>query len=122
LSGSYQNKSWGRYRTLFSRPDCMVKYLHIKPNTGMSFQRHFKRQELWFVQKGKLEIRWSQGLEKEPEKNYSIKILKKFDWWYITSSSWHQIINPTDKEVRVIEVQFGEECAADDIERLSYYD
>ena len=115
-------RSWGKFSTLFSRPDCKVKHLHVSANTGMSFQRHFKRQELWFVQKGEIEVRWAARYEFDPERNYSRKLLKKFDWWYVPLQGWHQIINPTDEPATVIEVQFGEQCVEDDIERLSYYD
>ena len=122
MSSLYVNRSWGRYETLFNRTDCKVKYLRIKPKTGMSFQRHFKRQELWFIQDGELEIKWCLGDNKTPGTSYFIKKLKKFDWWYVISANWHQVINPTDDYTTVIEVQFGEECVDDDIERLFYYD
>jgi mannose-6-phosphate isomerase-like protein (cupin superfamily) len=30
---------------------------------------------------------------------------------------WHQISNPFDKIARIIEIQYGEECKEEDIER-----
>ena len=118
----FSNRRWGKFSTLFARPDCKVKHLHVFPETGMSFQRHFKREELWFIQEGEIEVRWAPRYESEPETTYTRKVLKKFDWWYVPLQGWHQIVNTTDKPATVIEVQFGEECIEDDIERLSYYD
>ena len=31
---------------------------------------------------------------------------------------WHQICNPFDKTAHIIEIQYGEECKEDDIERF----
>ena len=118
----HADRSWGKYSIMWTRSDCKVKHLTVNPKTGMSFQRHFKRQELWFIQEGEIEVRWSFRSEADPERNYNKRLLKKFDWYYVPLQEWHQIINLTDKEAHIIEIQFGEECIEDDIERLSYYD
>jgi mannose-6-phosphate isomerase-like protein (cupin superfamily) len=34
---------------------------------------------------------------------------------------WHQITNPFDETCHLIEIQYGEECIEDDIERTEYY-
>ena len=41
---------------------------------------------------------------------------------YINKEEWHQLINETDEPLIIIEIQFGEKCDEDDIERLFYYE
>ena len=83
----------------------------------MSFQRHFKRSELWFVSHGKCEVNYSN---KDPNKIKKI-ILQKGDRFDVPVTSWHQITNPFEDECRIIEIQYGQSTNEDDIERLSYY-
>ena len=45
-------KVWGLFYNLFDSDDVKVKELIIKPQKGMSFQRHKKRNEIWLVSKG----------------------------------------------------------------------
>ena len=33
---------------------------------------------------------------------------------------WHQIINPFNEPVHIIEIQYGDECIEEDIERINY--
>jgi mannose-6-phosphate isomerase-like protein (cupin superfamily) len=35
----------------------------------------------------------------------------------IPAGEWHQLINPTDKPCKIVEIQYGTECEEDDIER-----
>ena len=41
----------------------------------------------------------------------------KFDYHIVPVEQWHQICNPFDKAAHIIELQYGEECKEDDIER-----
>ena len=36
---------------------------------------------------------------------------------YINRNEWHQLVNKTDNPLKVIEIQFGEQCVEEDIER-----
>jgi cytidyltransferase-like protein len=108
---------WGNFFDLFSDDYVKVKELIVYPKQGMSFQKHFKRNELWFVSHGKCEINYSHN---DPEK-VSKTQLQKGDRFDVPVFSWHQITNPFNEECRIIEIQYGEETIEEDIERLSYY-
>ena len=99
---------------LFETKHIKVKELIIEPGKAMSFQRHFKRNEIWLVSDGECEINSSD--EESPKNVYKIK-LKKFDYFLVPLGKWHQIINSSEKQAHIIEIQYGEECNEDDIER-----
>ena len=81
----------------------------------MSFQRHLKRNEIWLVSEGVCEVMSSkEELPKSPRK---IK-LKKYDHFIVPIGEWHQIINSSEKQTHIIEIQYGDECKEDDIERI----
>ena len=108
---------WGNFYDLFQDNFVKVKELIVNPNQGMSFQRHFKRSEVWFISHGKCEVNFSLD---NPEIISTIT-LEKGDRFDVPVSSWHQIINPFKEEGSIIEIQYGEETNEEDIERLSYY-
>ena len=56
----------------------------------MSYQRHFKRSEIWLVSSGKCNVNFS----KDDTEKYETKVLKKFDYFHVPVTSWHQIFNP----------------------------
>ena len=113
----YTKRLWGDFYDLFSDDYVKVKELIVFPKEGMSFQRHFKRNELWFVSHGKCDVNYSH---QDPDNVLTIQ-LQKGDRFDVPVSSWHQITNPYDEECRIIEIQYGEETIEEDIERLSYY-
>ena len=91
-----------------------VKELIIGSGKSMSFQKHFKRNEIWFVSEGSCTIFYSDDTD-----NKNIKELKlnKFDHYFVPVGHWHQITNPFSLETHIIEIQYGEECIESDIER-----
>ena len=94
-----------------------VKELIVDPGKGMSFQKHFKRYEIWMVSKGSCVVNFSKD---DPDNKQSIQ-LNKFDHYLVPLGEWHQITNPFDETCHLIEIQYGEECVEDDIERTEYY-
>ncbi|MDB2370105.1 adenylyltransferase/cytidyltransferase family protein [Gammaproteobacteria bacterium] len=108
---------WGNFYDLFQDEFVKVKELIVHPNQGMSFQRHFKRSELWFVSHGRCEVNFSESSPKEIKS----VILKQGESFHVPVSSWHQITNPFDQECKIIEIQYGQETTEDDIERLYHY-
>ena len=89
----------------------------MAPGKGMSFQRHFKRNEIWFISKGSCEVNFS---ESSPDNPSLIKLTTE-EVFHVKIGNWHQIINPYEDPCHIIEIQYGEETNEDDIERLSYY-
>ena len=48
----HEERSGGLFIILFEEDNVKVKELVVDPGKGMSFQRHFKRNEIWLVSKG----------------------------------------------------------------------
>jgi mannose-6-phosphate isomerase-like protein (cupin superfamily) len=113
----HEERLWGEFYNLFEESQVKVKELIVNPGKGMSFQRHFKRSEIWMVSKGSCIVNYSKG---DPDKKESIK-LNTFDHYLVPLGEWHQITNPFEKSCHLIEIQYGEACIEDDIERTEYY-
>ena len=82
----------------------------------MSFQRHLKRNEIWLVSEGSCEVNSCTSNSKLKSKKIK---LNKFDHYLVPIGKWHQIVNPYSKPTHIIEIQYGEECVEDDIERIN---
>ena len=108
---------WGRFYNLFTDNKVKLKELIVDPGKGMSLQKHFYRDEIWFVSKGECIVNFSnEGPEQIKEFH-----LKEHDSFSVKKNEWHQITNPFNKECKIIEVQYGEKTDEDDIERHSFY-
>ena len=114
-----ERRVWGEFSDLFQDNAVRVKELIIEPGKGNSYQRHFKRSELWFVSKGECVVKHGRDTDKPHE--YDTINLKTDEQIHIQVSDWHQIINITEEPCHIIEIQYGEETTEDDIERLEYY-
>ena len=114
----YEERLWGSFYNLFEDgSEVKVKELIVHPGKGMSFQKHFKRSEIWMVSKGSCIVNYSKN---DPDKKENIQ-LNKFDHYLVPLGEWHQITNPFEETCHLIEIQYGEECVEDDIERTEYY-
>jgi mannose-6-phosphate isomerase-like protein (cupin superfamily) len=113
----HEERLWGSFYNLFEEEQVKVKELIVSPGKGMSFQKHFKRNEIWLVSHGSCVVNYSKDL---PNNKKNIQ-LNKFDHYFVPVGEWHQITNPFDETCHLIEIQYGEECIEDDIERTEYY-
>ena len=113
----YEERLWGSFYNLFEKEQVKVKELIVDPGKGMSFQKHFKRHEIWMVSQGSCVVNYSKS---NPNNKKNIQ-LNKFDHYLVPLGEWHQITNPFDETCHLIEIQYGEECVEDDIERTEYY-
>ena len=43
---------WGRWEVLLDEPDYKVKRITVNPGHRLSYQKHFKRKEHWFLVQG----------------------------------------------------------------------
>lgn len=103
----WEKRNWGAFYELFVDEQVKVKELIIHPFKYTSYQRHFKRNEIWLVSKGSCTIRL----------NDTIDILDTHDYLIVKVGDWHQIINNTDIPCHIIEIQYGEDTIEEDIER-----
>ena len=101
--GKITETRWGSYNVLFEQDGYKIKTLHIKPGKSLSDQRHFKRNEHWFILEGELSINGD--------------LYHQNDYINIPVENWHLAANITNKPCVVCEVQYGSECIEDDIER-----
>ena len=113
----HEERLWGSFYNLFEEEQVKVKELIVAPGKGMSFQKHFKRNEIWMVSKGSCIVNYSKD---DPENKQNVK-LDKFDHYLVPVGDWHQITNPFKEACHLIEIQYGEECVEDDIERTENY-
>ena len=109
-----ENRNWGSFNILFHNQGVKVKELVIQPEKRMSFQRHFKRSEIWLVSQGSCEVLLSEG----DNKNRRKICLKSHDYFVVKREEWHQIINIEKESCHIIEIQYGDACDEKDIERL----
>jgi len=113
----HEDRIWGSFYNLFEGEGVKVKELIVDPGKGMSFQKHFKRHEIWLVSQGSCVVNYS----KDSPENREHVTLNKFDKYIVPLGEWHQITNPFEATCRIIEIQYGEEVVEDDIERIDYY-
>ena len=116
--GNSEERIWGKFFNLYQDQKIKIKELIINPKKGISLQRHFKRDEVWFVSKGECKVKFKADTGSEFE-NYHLKLQDVFK---VCKQDWHQIYNPFKEECRIIEIQYGEETSEEDIERLEFYE
>jgi cytidyltransferase-like protein len=106
-------RSWGYYRVLHDVPGMKVKELTVNPGQSLSMQRHWLRHEYWIVQDGTAVVnsKTSGGYALPP------KTLYKYNEHHVPMLEWHQLSNPYDVPLRIVEIQYGERCVEEDIER-----
>jgi cytidyltransferase-like protein len=107
-------RPWGYYRVLHQDgPGVKVKELTVNPGCSLSMQRHQHRYEHWFVTEGTATINTLDTDNNTVMKNFVMKNMQT----YIGREEWHQLINKNETPLKVIEIQFGEQCTEEDIER-----
>ena len=114
----FEEREWGSFFNLFQTTNIKVKELIIHPQKEISFQRHFKRNEIWLISSGTCYVTFANNNNLTEIKKIK---LNKYDHYLVPVKAWHQISNISDKPVHIIEIQYGDECIEDDIERIEYY-
>ena len=99
---------WGSFEVLSEASDHKVKRIIVEPGGCLSLQLHHLRSEHWFVVSGKGVVTIN-GNKKSLRLGSSLDIPKK---------AKHRVQNSSDDNLIFIEVQTGEYCGDDDIERF----
>ena len=108
-------RSWGYYRVLHEvGANTKLKELTVNPKTCLSMQRHEKRAEFWFVAEGEATVYTVDPHSTDQELMASPA---KHQHTFIRLNEWHQLCNETDHPLKLIEIQYGEDCVEEDIER-----
>ena len=107
-------RDWGYYRTIHEpNRQVKVKELTVMPGQRLSMQRHQDRAEHWFVAEGTATV-YSLNRSTDQE------LLGEFhehQALHISRTQWHQLCNEGEVPLRVVEIQYGERCEEEDIER-----
>lgn len=105
----HDKRPWGSFTVLDEADDYKVKRLEVLPQKRLSYQRHARRAEHWYVVRGiaKVTLNGNEILLKSGE---SLDVL---------CGDAHRIENPEAEETLIlIETQTGDYFGEDDIERL----
>jgi cytidyltransferase-like protein len=109
-------RPWGYYRVLHEvGAGTKVKELTVNPGQRLSMQRHKERAEHWFVAEGSATVYTIDDKTTDSELE---GIYNKHQYVHIDNRAWHQLCNETTEPLKVIEIQYGENCVEADIERL----
>jgi mannose-6-phosphate isomerase len=103
-----EQRPWGTYTVLDGDEVHKVKRIVVWPGKRLSYQRHARRSEHWFIVQG-------TGLVTVDGIQSTVAAGRSID---IPVGSNHRMENPTDADLVFVEVQHGEYFGEDDIVRL----
>ena len=108
-------RPWGYYRVIHNVGEqTKVKELTVNPGHRLSMQKHQQRAEHWFVAEGTATVLTID----EKSTDVDIKgVYNKHEYVHISKTEWHQLCNDTNEPLKMIEIQYGETCVEEDIER-----
>jgi D-beta-D-heptose 7-phosphate kinase/D-beta-D-heptose 1-phosphate adenosyltransferase len=108
------DRVWGYYRVLHEQDkEVKLKELTVDPGKCLSMQRHKDRGEHWFVAEGTATVySLNRSTDVELKGTY-----EKFESLHISKTEWHQLCNEAEVPLKIIEIQYGDNCIEDDIER-----
>jgi mannose-6-phosphate isomerase len=107
-SPKYDERPWGSFTVLDEGEGFKVKRIEVLPAKRLSYQKHARRAEHWFVVEGTAKITLD-GAE----------IIKKAgEAIDIPLGAAHRVENPGEELMVFIEVQRGDYLGEDDIVRL----
>jgi mannose-6-phosphate isomerase len=108
MSADESVRPWGRYEVLQESAQHKVKCIYVNPGSRLSYQRHEKRAEHWFIVSGFATV--------VLDGNTFTRIAgETVD---IEMGQLHRIGNNGSDELIFIEVQTGTYFGEDDIERI----
>jgi mannose-6-phosphate isomerase len=107
-SAEFDERPWGSFFILDDAEDHKVKRMVVRPGKRLSYQRHARRSEHWFVVHGRGVVT-IDGVQSEVTPGTAVDIP-------VTAA--HRIENDGTEDLVFIEVQHGEYFGEDDIVRL----
>ena len=108
MIGERDERPWGSYVVLDETPGHKVKRIEVRPGCRLSYQRHGRRAEHWFVVSGNADV--TLGGESQ-----RLAVGAAID---VPIGVAHRVGNSGAHDLVFIEVQHGEYFGEDDIERL----
>jgi mannose-6-phosphate isomerase len=108
MSSERDVRPWGSYEVLVDAPDHKVKQLVVLPGKRLSYQKHARRSEHWFIVRG-------QGVVTLNDQTREVGPGVAVD---IEQGASHRIENTGTTDLVFVEVQHGEYFGEDDIIRF----
>jgi mannose-6-phosphate isomerase len=107
-NSDHEKRPWGAFFILDEGVNFKVKRIEVFPSKRLSYQRHARRSEHWFV---------TQGIAKVTLNDREI-LLKTGESIDILVGDKHRVENPGSETLIFIETQTGDYFGEDDIERF----
>ena len=105
----HDERPWGSYTVLDDEaPDHKVKRIVVRPGHRLSYQRHSRRSEHWFIVSGRARVT-IEGVERDLVAGQAVDVPR---------GSAHRIEATGSGDLVFVEVQHGDYFGEDDIERL----
>jgi len=104
----FDQRPWGSYTVLEEDRGFKVKRIEVLPGKRLSYQKHAKRAEHWFVVEGTAKVTLD-------DEEITVKAGEAID---IPIGAAHRVENPNEENLVFIEVQRGSYLGEDDIVRL----
>jgi mannose-6-phosphate isomerase len=109
VTGEHDERPWGSYTVLDdTTADHKVKRMVVTPGRRLSYQRHARRAEHWFVVRGRGLVTLD-GTDRQVGPGDSVEV---------PVGAAHRIENVGDVDLVFVEVQRGDYFGEDDIVRL----
>jgi len=107
-SPRYDDRPWGNFTVVDEGEGYKVKRIEVLPGKRLSYQKHARRAEHWFIVQGEAKVTLD---DREIRLNAG-------EYVDIPVGAAHRIENPGEMKVIFIEVQRGDYLGEDDIVRL----
>ena len=105
----FDKRPWGSFTVLDEGDNYKVKRIEVLPGKRLSYQRHSRRSEHWYVVRGTAKVTLN-GVEKLVNTGEAIDIPRE---------TAHRVENPDPLQLLIfIETQTGDYFGEDDIVRL----
>ena len=105
----FDERPWGTYVVLEDEAsDHKVKRITVEPGKRLSYQRHARRSEHWFVLSGVATVTL----------NGEVHRVSQFGSVNIPKETNHRVANDGDEALVLIEIQYGDYFGEDDIVRI----
>ena len=108
MINEFDQRPWGNYTVLDEGEGYKVKRIEVLPKKRLSYQRHQRRAEHWFVVSGTAKVTLN-------DREILVKTGESLD---ISIGDKHRVENAQEDLLVFIEVQKGDYLGEDDIERF----
>ena len=100
-----EKRPWGDFLEFIKNQKATVKILDINAGEETSLQSHQKRDEFWYVIRGKI-----RAMVEDRENNLEIG-----NHLYIKKGQKHRLINDSQELTAILEISFGEFKESDEV-------